>query len=120
MNSTMFVAAIKRAVQQTALNSTVSLLEKPSGRGPSPESVSLSTWFKSLSSEDQTVVKRVVAMAAGQATYNFLLVLDGLLSIADGDDKGRLDLFFVRNERRILLNDPSNEELTVLFKMDES
>lgn len=120
MKTTTFVAAIKRVVQQTAAKSTVSLLEKPAGRQPSSENLRLSAWFNGLSSEDQAMVKSVVDLAAGQATYNFLLVLDGLLAIEDGQEKGRLDLFFVKNGARTWLNDPASEELTVLYKMDRT
>jgi hypothetical protein len=55
-------------------------------------------------------------MAADLATYNFLLVLDGLRAIEPVGPKGQLELFHRDREGLTLLNDEEGEELTSLYK----
>ena len=53
--------------------------------------------------------------AAESAIFGLFCILDGVRTIESTSDKGDLELFFVKEDQRILLNDPHKEELHNLF-----
>lgn len=55
-------------------------------------------------------------MAAKQALYNVLLVLDGLLAIEPAGPKSEVHLEFSDGEARQRINDPDGHQLSELFK----
>jgi hypothetical protein len=116
MNTSEFMQSIKVAVYKAAAAGTVKVLKKPPGRRPDPGLVACSQWFKTLKPEDRDVVAQVIDMAAGQATYNFLLALDGLIALEPPGPKGKLELFFNKGGTSVRLNSESEELLTSLFK----
>jgi hypothetical protein len=116
MKARQFVRAIKAAVCEGAANGTVSALTEVPGRRPDPNLVASSSWFKQLKQEDRDEVVRLIEMASVQATYNFLLVLDGLISLEPPGPKGRLELFFSDGKVRNHLNNIMGEQLSSLFK----
>lgn len=116
MTSEAFVTAIRSAVYKTAAKGTMEVLEHPPGRRPDAELVRLNQWYRALSPSDRENVTKAVDMAADQATYNFLSVLDGLMAIEPVGTKGRLHLFHDDGKTRTLLNDEDAEQLTMLFK----
>jgi hypothetical protein len=116
MNTREFLQSIRVAVYKAAAKGTVAILTRPPGRRPDPALVSCSKWFNGLKREDRDIVAQLVDMAAKQATYNFLLALDGLIALEPPGSKGRLELFFSKGDVRVRLNDESAELLTSLFK----
>jgi hypothetical protein len=116
MKAEDFVEAVRIAVYEDAVKGIIDYLRKPPGRRPDPQSVELSAWFNRLKSADRDALEKVADLAARQATYNFLLVLDGLVAIEDVGPKGELELIFRKGKTRLRLNDKSGEQLTALFK----
>lgn len=116
MNTDEFMRSIKVAVYKAAAAGTVEALKKPPGRRPDPGLVACSEWFNTLRPKDRDAVAQVVDMAAKQATYNFLLALDGLIALEPRGPKGKLELFFSKGDVRVRLNDQSDEFLSSLFK----
>jgi len=116
MNTQTFTQAIKKTVYDAAAKGVVEVLHKPAGRRPDPELVRLSQWFNSLNAQDQQAVARVANLAADQATYNFLLVLDGLVTVEPVGEKGKLELFYDNGKERTQLNDENTDQLSSLFK----
>jgi hypothetical protein len=116
MNAREFIQSVRVAVSNAATEGTVTALTRPPGRRPDPSLVACSKWFNGLKPEDRDVVTQVIDMAAKQATYNFLLALDGLIALEPPGPKGRLELFFSKGGARVRLNDESEEPLTSLFK----
>ena len=55
--------------------------------------------------------------AAESAIFGFFCILDGVRSIENATDKGTLELYFVKESERTLLNDPHAEELHNLFNV---
>lgn len=111
-----FVRAVDVVVHKAAATGTVDILQKPPGRRPSPELAELSRWFHGLGPDDKAAVSRVASLAAGQATYNFLLVLDGILAVEPAGEKGSLGLYYEKGEARAQLNGAADEQLSFLFK----
>jgi hypothetical protein len=115
MNKTEFIAAIEIVAVRNVVKAVSEALRRPTAR-PSPEALELSKWYSDLPSEAQEMTNRIIRMAATQATYNFLLVLDGLLAIEPQGPKGKLELYFIKADERLHLNDENSEPLTSLFK----
>jgi len=85
-----FVDALRIAVQDQAATGTINLLlSRPLGRKPAEELVALSAWFTGLALQDRQNVERVIEMAAADATFGILCVLDGVRAIEAGRTKGR-------------------------------
>jgi hypothetical protein len=119
MNSETFVDAIKVAVCEAAAKGMMDILERPPGRHPDPELVRLSEWYHSLAPADRNRLGRVVDLSTKQATYNFLLVLDGLVAVEPAGPKGRLQLSYDEGKTRAQLNNENDIELSSLFKQRE-
>lgn len=111
-----FVHALDVAVHEAAATGTMEALRKPPGRRPDPDLVELSRWFHGLGPDDKAAVSRVADLASKQATYNFLLVLDGLLAIEPQGEKGRICLYYEKGESRTQLSGDNETMLTVLFR----
>ena len=116
MNAEDFVKAIRTAVCNAAANGTVEILKHPPGRKPVAELTRLSDFYHRLSPEDRENVAGVADLVADQATYNFLLILDGLLAVEPVGAKGRLDLLYDDGVARTRLNDVNKDHLSSLFK----
>jgi hypothetical protein len=116
MNARDFVSAIRTAVCDSAAKGTINLVQDPPGRRPDPQLVALSHWFRGLRPEDRNNVARIAEMTATQATYNFFLALDGLLTLEPVGAKGKLELFYLKGQTRTRLNSENAEQLSFLFK----
>lgn len=115
MNQHDFVNMIRVAVEEAASKGVIDALRFPPGRRPDPQLLNLSNWFNGLSEEERSYLFKVVQMTAQQTVYNLLLLLDGLLAIESGPDKGRIELTYNRGAARVILND-SDKLLSDLFK----
>ncbi len=112
MNPSEFVEALKSEVRDAAATDTIAQLRSPSGRRPSEAIRKLSAWFNQLSESDQRAVAEVASMAAHNAVFGFLCVLDGVRSIEDGDQQGEIELNYVQADRsNVRLNPPSGDPL---------
>lgn len=116
MKADEFVEAIKIVALRNAVESAIDTLIKPPGRRPSAEILTLSSWFQRLPADDRENVEKVLTIAVRQSVHNFLAVLDGITAIEPIGPKGQLELYYVKDDSRILLNDDNAEELTSLFR----
>ncbi len=116
MDATEFVKAIKITVRDSAINGCISLLTKVPGRNPNQELVSASMWYNNLSDHDQNMVQYVARMATDESVFGFLCVLDGVRVIEELGEKGDLELLFVKNGKKVLLNPTKGELLHDIFK----
>lgn len=111
-----FVHAIDVVVRKAAAAGTMEILQKPPGRRPGPDLAELSWWFRGLGPDDRAAVSRVASLASDQATYNFLLVLDGLLAVEPAGEKGSLGLYYEKDDVRVQLNAEDDKQLSFLFR----
>jgi hypothetical protein len=116
MNAKTFVDSIKIVALRDAVAGTMEVLGHPPGRRPAAEIQELSKWFHGLSVDDRSAVEKVVTFAARQAVYNLLSVLDGIAAFEPSGPKGRLELYYVKDDHRTLLNPDEDEQLTSVFK----
>jgi len=116
MTRSEFAKNIRIAVEQSASLGIEDFYESVPGRKPDEEDLVISHWFTDLDASDRLMVRALLERTARQATYNFFLVLDGLSAFDDSDPKGELELFYVRGEERLLLNDFNEQALSSLFK----
>ncbi len=116
MNSHEFVKALKIVACHNVSTGVLKLLLDPPGRSPDARMVRLSNWVNGLAPEGKEAVQEVIELAANQAVYNVLLVLDGLLAISPTDQKIELQLIAKDAEGSAFLNDFSQQSLTDLFK----
>lgn len=115
MNSAEFIKATK-VVAASALTGLIKAIEKPPGRTPAPSLVRISDLFHRLSEDDRKIFGEALELAAGQATDNFLLILDGALAIESGPEKGELELYYKSGTDRVRLNDPEDAPLNEIFR----
>ena len=111
MDQNEFVEAIKITVLKSAVQSVESVLIKPPGRQPNVKTLKLSAWYNDLNEGDKQKVQEVIQETAEMAEFGFFCVLDGVRTIEDSPEKGRLKLYFEKNGRQVLLNDPDDDYL---------
>lgn len=116
MNAQDFVEVVKTAVYGGAVKGTLDVLQRPPGRCPDASLIELNQWFSRLGAEDHRKLIQVIELAADQASYNFLLVLDGLLAVEPAGKKGELELSYSDGITRTRLNSENAVELSSLFK----
>jgi hypothetical protein len=115
MTKEEFVSAIKLAVSDAAVSGEIKTLTRPAGRKPSKHLIRLSAWYNQLSETDQRMLAQALKEAAESAVFGFLCVLDGVTAIEDDLNKGELELYFLKNGDKTLLNDPRQEEMHNMF-----
>jgi hypothetical protein len=116
MNSAEFARALRLVAVTNVAKSLPKFLINPPGRRPAASLVELSHWFRNLEPSDQDRVGEVVLLASEAAASRVLEVLDGIVAIEGPGPKGTLELFFVKDGNRLLLNDPTEEPLADLLR----
>jgi hypothetical protein len=115
MDTRTFIRALVVQTSLATVESVLSILREPPGPAPDQRYVGLSAWYERLTENDRMMVRESVREAAEQAVFNFLTILDGVSAIENSSQKGNLRLYFVKDEKSVLLNDPNEEELHNLF-----
>jgi hypothetical protein len=113
MTPEIFISTLRTQVCNGAVEAVVAALAAPSGKEPSQRDVQLSDWYNEQPSSVQDRVREVIEEAVEQATFNFLAVLDGVAPVGSGE--ARLELSAADGHNRMMLNNPSGEELHRLF-----
>ena len=110
-----FIVKIRQVVFESAINGTLSVIQKPPGRRPPENLVLLSQWFMQLSDAEKRIFTSAIALVAHQATFGMLAVLDGARQIDDGPEKGTIELRYLKNGQSVLLNGSNSAPLHDLF-----
>ena len=111
MDVTKFVEAIRLEVERSAVKECVENYDDPPGRKPSDELVELSQWYKSLSSSDKAMLEKALQDAVRASLFGLFCVLDGVRVIENSEDRGELELSYVKNGVRTRINNPSKNLL---------
>lgn len=111
MTSQEFVDILKDVVISDSVKSVDAKLNKPAGRSPSPDLIVLSEWYNKLDSKDKDIVMTIVKKAVEITTFSFLCVLDGVRAIEGQGEKGRLNLYYEKDDKNVLLNNPNDDYL---------
>ena len=118
MNSKGFVKAIE-LIASSALTGLLKTIAKPPGKSPAPNLVRISELYRSLSDKDKQIFSDALELAARQSINNFLLVLDGSLAIESTSDKGALELYYINDKERILINSSSEPSLNEIYRRED-
>ena len=102
MDAHKFVRAVEIAVRDGAVSEALQNLARPSGRRPPHELAERSIWYRGLSETDKEKLHEVLSEAVDQTIFGFLCVLDGVRSIEDGEQKGKLELRYVKEDVTLL------------------
>jgi hypothetical protein len=115
MNKEEFVRVMKLQTSDSAVSGTIKTLTRSAGRKPSERLVRMSAWHNQLGMNDQEMLREALKDAAESAVFSFLCILDGVRVIEAGPNQGELELYYVKDGKKTLLNDPHQEELHNLF-----
>jgi hypothetical protein len=116
MDADLFVKVVVKVCRDGGVRSTLSNLRTAPDRIPTSQYVELSKWFTNLRQPDQEMVQQAVWLCAGHVLLSVLSVIDGAQAIESGPDKGHLELFYVKGDSRLLLNDRKKEPLNDKFR----
>ena len=111
MDAQEFIHSIKTVVIDNSIKGVEELLNKPPGRKPSQHLVELSDWFNQQTDDNKTMISKIVKESVEMSVFVFLCVLDGVTAIEIGPDKGKLLLYYEKNNNRKLLNSEETEYL---------
>jgi hypothetical protein len=111
MNSQYFVNVIKKVVKDQSVKDTIENLTNPPGKEPPIELLEVSQFFIDLDDKERILVERILDMVAESTLFGLLCVIDGVRAIEGAGEKGNLELNYVKNNQKILLNDPKNDYL---------
>lgn len=115
MNNTEFVDILKIVVAQSSINDVKQNIITPAGRNPQEKYIIMSSFYNSLNETDKTFIDLIIKESVDTAVFQFLSVLDGVVSI-DNKKEGELKLYYENNNKKILLNDNNEEYLHDLYK----
>jgi hypothetical protein len=114
MDNRQFLNALRVVVRDGAVSEELGVLKKPPGRRPSENLKENSGWYNTLDDEQKRILSAVLYDVVDRAVFGVLCVLDGVRAIENDDDKGRLELRYVKNGS-VLLNSPDGEMLHELW-----
>ncbi|MCK6541587.1 hypothetical protein L6Q79_02765 [bacterium] len=113
-----FVKNIKTVVRDSSINGTFDVLQNPPGIKPAQNLIEISRWYNKLGDSDKQMLRRIVEFAIDGSIFDFFCVLDGVAAIEDTEEKGTLELYFVTDYQRELLNDDNTEFLHDLYRYE--
>ena len=117
MNAEDFVVELKNEMLML-LPGIVSNLLAPPGRKPKELLVRQSEWYNALSEDDKAMVNSLIVEGIESATFHTLCIFDGVSFLEDTPEKGVFELYFVKDGKRTLLNNPEEELLHDIFNWE--
>jgi hypothetical protein len=64
-----------------------------------------------MSEQDREMLRKALSDVVRSSIFGFFCVLDGVRTIEDGLEKGKLELWHVKNGQRTLINDSEQDFL---------
>jgi hypothetical protein len=114
MDSQKFVDSLRVAVRDGAALEVMNVLQRPPGRRPTEDLQDRSRWYNSLDEDQKRILSSIVLDAADRAVFGLLCVIDGVRSIENEREKGRLELRHLK-KGEVLLNPPHGPMLHDLW-----
>jgi hypothetical protein len=115
MDSREFIFRIKEIVRDAAISDTLTVINKPPGRKPSPDLIEAANWYRTLDADQRRNLAGVIALAVDYAVFGFLCVLDGVRAIeVHNVDNHHFELRYV-GRNTTLLNSQDNEMLHDIY-----
>lgn len=115
MKSEEFIESIVKYVRNSAVEDTVSIMQKPQGRKPRQKNVELSEWYNNQSERDKDMIEKALYEAVDASLFGLFAVIDGVRTIEGSTSKGTFKLYFEKEDGKKLLNDEDNEFLHDIY-----
>jgi hypothetical protein len=116
MDAEKFIEYLKIFIRDSSIEDAISLFEKPPGRKPDDRIKKLSIWYNSLSKNDKENIKEVITEAIDSSIFGLLCVIDGVRALEDAEEKGKLKLYYSKEDKETLLNKDDQEYLHDIYK----
>lgn len=118
MTPEVFATSINRHVVDSAVDSTISILESPPLRIASQDLSKASAWYAGLPEAEKQLLLVTIRQAADYAAFGFCCILDGARVIASTNPKTEFRLVAISGDgTEVTLNPPDGHALHDLLKM---
>jgi hypothetical protein len=115
MDREYFISYLNES-RKSIVEDLMSIYEKPPGRKPHQKLLEISKFYHSLSKEeDKEAFKKALDDAACTSIFGILCILDHVRFLEDTEEKTTFELYAVKEEKRILLNEFEDEPLHDMF-----
>ncbi|MFN7942391.1 MAG: hypothetical protein U0X73_12400 [Thermoanaerobaculia bacterium] len=115
-----FVEALKIHARDASVANTLKRIAAPQVRNPSAERVEMAQWYQSLNDNARRILGEVIRMAAHDAVFGALCILDGVRVVTPVETRGSFLLFHDLSGQQTRLNDPKGSDfLHDLFNAPE-
>ncbi|SFN73374.1 hypothetical protein SAMN05216289_1782 [Dokdonella immobilis] len=108
MDGKEFVSSIRKFLMPESISGCMKQLEKPN-KLSSADELGASTWYKRLSSEEQSIVRGIVTRAVHSTLFGILVVLDNCDTIEEGEGGGGFELYYSKEGTRVQLNGQTDD-----------
>ena len=115
MNREEFISAIRTEVYDSSIESTIDKLIHPPGGNPVPGLLEQSDYYKHLTVNEKRIVNNIISGAVKESVFGFLCILDGVRKITDSEDIGKIELSYLSNFSKTVLNNSNEENLSDIF-----
>jgi hypothetical protein len=115
MNSYEFVGGLKNYVYEHAAPNAIESLDRPD-KDDSADFLRAADWVKSLAPPDRVHLLRAMKLAAEDAIFGMLCVLDGVRVVENSSDKSQFALLAIRNLEIDVITDVRGELLHDIFR----
>lgn len=115
MDKEQFVTIVDKFVHKSNVEGMKFILSNPPGRGPNPKLNKLSKWFDALSEKDKEKVYEIIEITSHGCVFSFLCILDEVRKIEEGENVGRLKLYYEKGNSSTIINDDKGDFLHDLF-----
>jgi len=116
MQPEQFVSALKQVVEDNSIDDVLINISKLSGTKIDHRLKYLISWHNDLDIEGQQCVKEIIKEAVSTTLFGLFCVFDGVRAIEDGPNRGSLELYYVKDGNKLLLNDINEEFLHDIYK----
>lgn len=114
MEKEEFVTGIKKAVSDTMVDDIKYTFENIK-LDNFPKKKEMANWFNHLGFAEKEIVINLIKEVSEKSIFGTLCVLDGVRTIEDAEDKGSFELYFIKDDKRTLINTEKGEYLHELF-----
>jgi len=112
MNPGKFVQALKSVLVDDLFTSTLNYFtNEPNAKWKPHQVKEIACWYDSLSELDKLKINYIIKECFNSSLFGFLCILDGVRQIENPEDRGSLELWYKKKDKKILLNDFKSNEL---------
>jgi hypothetical protein len=116
MNREEFVAGVKESIKDNFVNRFLTFYSNLPGRKPHEKDILIANYIKNLKTEDLEKLKSVIEECVDSTLFSFFCILDHVCFIEGKGAKTTFELYAIKGNEKVLINDPKQEELHVIFK----